>query len=224
MRKRKENKIKISQKIKTFKEKKYKIKLNMIYMFLFNDIILNIIFFINNSINYTVNGDQNNNNFINLENDISNITLIWNTPPSSTNNLFKGCCSHIIEIDLSNFDSSFVENMAGMFYLYSSLNYKDLSNFNTSSVTNMNNMFYGCSELIYLDLSFFDTSKVIKMENMFYRCSKLISLDLSNFNTSTVITMLNMFSGCSALTYLNLSNFDTSQVNNMYAMFSDVQI
>ena len=265
MRKRKENKIKISQIIKTFKEKKYKIKLNMIYMFLFYDIILNIIFFssfmkcnclrgelassyiilkikgkgnikiydrinkpniatINNSINYTVNGDQNNNNFINLENDISNITLIWNTPPSSTNNLFKGCCSHIIEIDLSNFDSSFVENMAGMFYLYSSLNYIDLSNFNTSSVTNMNNMFYGCSELIYLDLSFFDTSKVIKMENMFYRCSKLISLDLSNFNTSTVITMLNMFSGCSALTYLNLSNFDTSQVNNMYAMFSDVQI
>ena len=148
MRKRKENKIKISQIIKTFKEKKYKIKLNMIYMFLFYDIILNIIFFslfikcnhkkiisassyinvkirgtdeinvysklyygnkpniiiINNKINYTNSAINHTYNLDNANNDINNITLIWNNPLTFTVNLFRDCLN-ITEIDFSNFDS-----------------------------------------------------------------------------------------------------------------------
>ena len=79
--------------------------------------------------------------FNNQENDINNIILIWDNPPSSTNNLFNGC-NKIIEIDLSNFDSSNVINMENMFYGCSSLTSVNLSNFDTSQVNNMNLMFY----------------------------------------------------------------------------------
>ena len=146
---------------------------------------------INNTTKYTGDGLKNQYNF---DNNINNITLIWNTTPISTKNLFKDC-KDITEIDLSNFDSSQVDNMESMFYKCSNLISLDLSNFNTSSVTSMGGMFYDSSNLISLDLSNFNTSSVINMGSIFYQCSKLNTLDLSSFNTSSVTTMSSMFSG-----------------------------
>ena len=245
------------------KEKKYKIKFNIIYIFYFYNIILNIIFFsqyikcyikkiefassyinlktkgkgeihiysysfpvserpnivsINNIINLT---DINYNYyyyFRNSENDINNITLIWNTSPSSTNGLFSNG-QKIIEIDLSYFDTSQINNMNGMFdscYILKSLN---LSNFNTSSVTSMIGMFSECRLLVSLDLSYFNTSQVNNMEYMFKGCVNLISLNLSNFNTSNVISMNYMFERCGSLISLDLSYFDTTSVTSMKYMF-----
>ena len=158
-------------------------------------------------------------NFSNFESDINNITLIWETPPSSTSNLFKNC-KNIIEIDLSNFDSSQVNNMEYMLSGCSLLTSLNLFNFSTSCVTNMNNMFSSCLKLNSLDLSSFDTSKVNNMNSMFSSCSNLTSLNLSNFKTSSATTMERMFSECSELISLDLSNFDTSRVNNMHSMFN----
>ncbi|MGN0513043.1 MAG: BspA family leucine-rich repeat surface protein, partial [Lachnospiraceae bacterium] len=81
----------------------------------------------------------------------------------------------------------------------------DVSNFDTSRVTNMASMFSGCSGLTTLDVSNFDTSKVTNMGGMFYACSSLKSLDLSNFNSVVGITK-EMFNACSDLEFLNLSN------------------
>ena len=116
---------------------------------------------INNIINYTNTNITNIYNFNNSEY-TNNITLIWNNPLNSTANMFS-ICENIIEIDLSNFD--------------------------TSSVTTMKSMFYKCSSLTFLNLTNFDTSNVTSMMYMFYSCSSLISLDLSSFNTSKVTTM-----------------------------------
>ena len=176
---------------------------------------------INNQINLTDIGTNYHYNFINSENDINNITLIWNTPLTSTKNLFKGC-RKIIEIDLSYFDSSQVNDMSNIFDGCSNLISLNLSNFNTSSVTSMVSMFNFCSSLISLDLSYFDTSQVNSMNLMFNGCSNLISLNLSNFNTSSVTSMKFIFSGCLSLISLDLSYFDTSQVNSMNYMM-DVQ-
>ena len=111
-----------------------------------------------------------------------------------------------------------------MFFNCSSITSLDVSNFNTSLVTDMIGMFSGCSSITSLDVSNFNTSHVIRMggdlysyvyENdggMFSNCSSLTSLDLSNFNTSRVINMKYMFYGCSSLTSLNLSNFDMSHL------------
>ena len=100
---------------------------------------------------------------------------------------------NIVELDLSNFDTSQVTDMQFMFYGMSSLTSLDLSNFDTSQVKYMNSMFSGTS-LTSLNLSNFDTSKVMKMSNMFFNMRNLTSLNLTNFNTSKVTDMEDMFS------------------------------
>ena len=127
---------------------------------------------------------------------------------------------NILELDLSSFDTSKVENMHWMFYGMRNLTTLDLSNFDTSKVTGMGGMFENMSNLTSLNLSSFDTSQVTRMAEMFRGMSNLTSLNLSSFNTSQVTNMYSMFSGMSNLTTLNLSNFDTSKVTNMYSMFS----
>ena len=126
---------------------------------------------------------------------------------------------NILDVDLSNFDTSQVTNMHAMFYGMSKLAILNLSNFNTSQVTDMGGMFAIMSNLTTINLSSFDTSKVTKMNSMFYGASNLTILDLSNFNTSQVTDMNHMFYSTSNITNLNLSNFDTSKVTNMNHMF-----
>ncbi len=127
---------------------------------------------------------------------------------------------NISEINLSNFDTSKVTNMEGMFAGMSNLSTLNLSNFDTSQVTSMEGMFGNIPSLINLNLSNFNTSKVTNMDSMFVGMHSLTNLDLSNFDTSQVTNMYYMFSDISNLATLNLSSFDTSNVTNMSYMFS----
>ena len=125
----------------------------------------------------------------------------------------------ILDVDLSNFDTSQVTTMNQMFNSMEKLTSLDLSNFDTSKVTNMYAMFSDMRSLTTLNLSSFDTSKVTNMRSMFLDVSRLTSLNISNFNTSKVTDMGFMFYDMSSLTSLNLSNFNTSKVTDMRAMF-----
>ena len=154
---------------------------------------------------------------------------------------------NIKDLDISNFDTSKVTQMSGMFSGMSSLTSLDLSNFNTSKVWDMDSMFRGMSSLTSLNLSNFDTSRVaymsgmfsgmssltsfkfshfghfyVKMDGMFSGMSSLTSLDLSNFDTSAATSMRMMFSDMSSLTSLDLSSFNTSNVTDMEGMFYNV--
>ena len=129
---------------------------------------------------------------------------------------------NILDLDLSNFDTSKVTNMSYMFFSMSNLTSLNLSNFDTSKVTNMVDMFASIRNLTTLDLSNFDTSRVTNMSAMFSGMSSLTSLNLSSFDTSMVTNMLSMFSGMSSLTSLNISNIDTSQVTDMRWMFHNM--
>ena len=126
---------------------------------------------------------------------------------------------NVLDMDLSNFDTSKVTNMGYMFSGMSNLTSLNLSNFDTSKVTNMYEMFDAMSNLTSLNLSNFDTSQVTNMQHMFDSMSNLTTLNLSNFNTSKVTNMRFMFAVMPKLTSLNLSNFNTSNVTNMSAMF-----
>jgi len=126
---------------------------------------------------------------------------------------------NVLEIDLSNFDTSKVTNMSNMFLGMSNLTTLNLSNFNTSQVTNMSSMFGFMSNLTSLNLSNFDTSQVTNMAGMFFNILLLTTLDLSSFNTSKVTSMSNMFNNMPSLTTLDLSSFDTSNVTDMRYMF-----
>ena len=127
----------------------------------------------------------------------------------------------ILDIDLSNFDTSNVTDMSTMFYGMSNLTSLNLSNFDTSRVTDMSSMFTFMYNLTTLNLSNFDTSKVTDMHDMFQGL-KLTSLDLSNFDTSNVTDMKTMFANMPNLITLDLSNFDTSQVTDMSDMFENM--
>ena len=126
---------------------------------------------------------------------------------------------NILEVDLSNFDTSKVTNMASMFNAMPKLTSLNLSNFDTSKVMDMSYMFSAIRNLITLNLSNFDTSKVTNMQYMFAGMHNVTTLNLSNFDTSKVTNMQYMFADMRNLTALNLSNFNTSQVTNMHSMF-----
>ena len=77
-------------------------------------------------------------------------------------------------MDLSNFDTSKVNDMGGMFNeCYKLKSIKGINKFKTNEVTTMNTMFQNCKELEELDLSNFDTSKVSNNENMLLGSDKL---------------------------------------------------
>ena len=145
----------------------------------------------------------------------------------SSNMFFLGVyqqeIKNILELDLSNFNTSQVTDMYSMFNGMPNLTTLNLSNFNTSKVTKMQYMFADMRNLTTLNLSNFDTSKVTDMSAMFHNMRNLTTLNLSNFDTSQVTNMHAMFSDTSNLTSHDLSNFDTSKVTNMARMFSGMR-
>ena len=124
--------------------------------------------------------------------EINTLKLIWNTVATSLYRIFEEM-ENLLEVDMSSYDTSSVNDMHQMFYGCSLLTSINLSNLKTSLVTSMRLMFSNCSSLNELDVSSFDTSNVVDMHFMFSGLSKLISLDVSNFNTHNVEIMEGMF-------------------------------
>lgn len=130
-------------------------------------------------------------------------------------------CQNLSSLDLSNFDTSKVQNMSRMFGQCLSLERLNLSEFNTSGVQYMDYMFFNDSKITELDLSNFDTSKVESMQSMFTQCSSLTSLNISSFNTTNVNTMATMFAYCSKLQRIYTgSGFVVDNVTTDTDMFS----
>lgn len=91
-------------------------------------------------------------------------------------------CSALIQLDISNFDTSNVTKMETMFCICEKLTQLDLSNFDISNVTDMHGMFYNCAKLAIIYVSDkWNVNKVTISDNMFSRCNSLI-----NFNTEKV--------------------------------------
>jgi len=160
---------------------------------------------------------MNNYELVSNENKIN---LIWNREINSTACLFRRC-RNITEIDLSDFHSTELMFIYGMFWHCQSLTSINFRNFNTSKVKDMQHLFNDCQNLKELDLSKLDTSLVTHMINMFADCHSLVSLNLSNFKTSKVTKIYYMFSNCYSLTELDLTNFDTSFLKKMNRMFEN---
>ena len=153
-----------------------------------------------------------------LENEINNITLVFRGEINSSENMFNDL-NNIIEIDLSNFDTSKVTNMNSMFKGCTNLKKIVFGNIDTSSVVNMNSLFEKCQSLESIDLSNFNTSLVTTMSAMFSNCKAIKSIDASSFNTAKVENMFDLFGYCDQLVSVNVSSFDTSNVKVMQGMF-----
>ena len=140
--------------------------------------------------------------------------------------------------DISEWDTSEVTDMNGLFSVRSDPNYSNdrrdayrryprtlmhlpkfdgnISCWNTSKVTNMSGMFDG-ADAFDRDISGWVTSKVTDMSNMFNGASSFNG-DISKWNTSNVTDMRNMFNGASSFNR-DISKWITSNVTNTSNMF-----
>ena len=150
--------------------------------------------------------------------DINNVVIKFCDQIDSCENMFNGL-DNIIDIDLSNFDTSKVTNMYAMFNGSTYLEKINFGKIDTSLVKTMEKLFNYCVKLITIDISNFDTSSVTNMFEMFAHCESLTSIDASNFDTKNVENMKDMFGYCYKLITVNVSNFDTSKVKNIQGMF-----
>ncbi len=96
---------------------------------------------------------------------IENLTLLNTSQVINMSHMFSNCKS-LLNIDLSNFDTSKVANMNGIFSMWN----KTDDAASTGSLTSLN-------------LRSFDTSKVTNMYDMFAYNKNLEELNISSFNT-----------------------------------------
>ena len=150
------------------------------------------------------------------QNEMNKIKLIWKKSFKSCENMFKGCDS-ILSIDLSNFNSSLINNSKSMFSSCSSLKSINFTNFNVSKIKDMSGMFSDCISLKEINVTLFDTSNVNNMSSMFSGCKILETLNISNFKTNELISMDSMFSNCSSLILIYMPDFVTSKVDKFDA-------
>ena len=139
----------------------------------------------------------------NFENGLNNVTIRFKSEINSYEKMFSES-SNIIEIDLSNFDTSKVTNMDSMFYNLINLEKINFGNINTSLVENMHFLFHHCYKLSSIDVSNFDTSSVTTINSMFRYCKVLTSINVSKFNTQNIVDMQDIFACCYNLTSVDL--------------------
>ena len=92
-----------------------------------------------------------------------------------------------------------------MFYYCDELTSIDLSNFDTSKVDDMSSIFSFCFSLTSLDLSSFDTSNVEDMYYMFYYCSNLTTIK-GVIDMKSCTNYAGMFSACPKLKGVKIKN------------------
>ena len=101
-----------------------------------------------------VNGEVNTswNKMCWLSNGINNITIRFGAQLESCKKMFKGL-TNIIEIDLSNFETSKVKDMSYMFDNCTNLEKINFGNINTSLVENMKCLFHGLTKIVSFDVA-----------------------------------------------------------------------
>jgi len=102
---------------------------------------------------------------------------------------------NLVEVDLSNLDTSNVTKMGAVFQNCMNLQRVNLSNLDISNVTSMSSMFYNCYELIELNLEGIDTSKVEFFGTFLYNCYKLTSLIMLDCSSATNVNNILKYCG-----------------------------
>ena len=167
-----------------------------------------------------INSSIDSSGHVNIEKEgYSKITLEYDEKIVLFDKIFQNL-ENIVEVDLSNIDTSESESFRGMFINCENLEYVNFTNVNTSLINNMTSLFEGCISLKSIDMSNFNTSNVNCMDYMFKNCKKLTSLNLSNFKTPKLLKIKEMFLGCELLRFLDISNINTSLVGDMSYIFS----
>lgn len=143
--------------------------------------------------------------------DAKNVDLTMISPRNETDLSYLFENKNIVNLNLSNWDTSNVTSMQGLFSNLKNLESVECADWDTSNVTSFYAILDACHSLKTFDTSKWVTSSATNMAWMFSGVG-LEELDVSNFNTSKVTNMHTMFAGSQAIVKLDVSNFDTSNV------------
>ena len=132
--------------------------------------------------------------------DVSNLKRMNIDVDKSRTNRKIGVLQHTgaIEIDISTWDMSNIEDMSYMFAENNHLlkiHFPNDMKINLKNVKSMDNMFEWCKQLD-MNVSNWDVSNVEQTNNMFYRCENFKGDGLEKWKTSKLQSALNMFEWC----------------------------
>lgn len=130
-------------------------------------------------------------------------------------------CTNLVDLDISQFNTSNVWSMREMFSHCYSLEEVNLSSLDTAKVKYMQMMFDYCTSLKSIDLTSLDLSSVKDMESMFRNCTLLESANFPSTLAPNLTKMSGMFSECQNLKSVNLSNFIAPNLKYVTSMFSN---
>lgn len=125
-------------------------------------------------------------------------------------------CEHNLKAEKIEFLNGLFDHNHATCYLLSA----DMSEVDTSKVQNFSNMFFNQSKLRWVNLRNLDTSSLRHCDYCFNRCSSLVNVNLSTwnfdlrYNGDNVVTDVggvcscsHMFDGCTSLVSVDLSSF-----------------
>ena len=120
--------------------------------------------------------------------------------------MFAGCSS-LTSLDLSNFDTSNVKSMAGMFGEAIVVHFEYDEETGRPKPQPLRTKISSCDKLTQIKLNSFDTSNVIDYSAMFSDCSSIVTIDLSSFSYNTNAHIMNgdIFYNCKELTTIYAS-------------------
>ena len=153
--------------------------------------------------------------------DAQNVDLTMISPKNETSlkYLFYGN-TNLININVSNWDTSNITIAHGVFAGCSNLNSLDLSSWDTSNIVSFYNFLGGCESLQSIDISHFNTTSTTNTSWMFTNCKQCKEIDVSCLSSAKITEMKGMFIGCSSLTHIDISMFDTSKLLNIEDLLS----
>lgn len=147
-------------------------------------------------------------------------TSDWNTSSVNAMNGMFMYCENLKTIDVSKWDTSNVTTMDSMFSS-SKMPTIDLSSWDFSSVSDMSSMFSNAETSQIIFPTQMNSTKLTDMRSMFSGCSNLENIDVSGFNTENVTNMAYLFSECTNLMAIDVSSFNTQNVEEMTDMFQE---
>ena len=95
----------------------------------------------------------------------------------------------------------------------------DLTEFDTSNIDDMTGMFCMCRSLKEVLWGALSTDKVKSMQEMFFKCSSIESINLGGFSFQSVEDMNSMFNCCTSLRDLKMEISEAPHLNRYSSLF-----
>ena len=159
--------------------------------------------------------ELNEGEIVGNRNGLSQILVSFKEPLSNLDFMFQGC-EDLINVDLSNINSSSINSSIYTFTNCQNLETVNFTSVNTSNVESMDFLFAGCNNLLELvGFESLNASSVKKTTGMFSDCTSIRKVNLSGFDMDNVEEQNGMFINNPSLRMVEMHN--CSEANQMFS-------